>query len=346
MSESQGKVEEFAAPLDGEDPCGPDLTYDPSFSELGRVAEGTPERVSGDEVIEAEPPDWYDVGERATELLARTRDLRVVVLLSRAWLSIEGLSGLASGLEIAARLCENHWDGVHPRADEDGDLVLRFNSLRMLADDTFLLGALRQAPLLYMRQYGSLSLRALRIASGRLKLTEDSQETPLDQGTLDAIGNEAPQDELDAVLGHARRAVEGLAALEAAIDARAAGYGPDFKPLQSDLKEILRHLEDCAARRAGEAVAEEGGEGDAAAGGGARAGGGAPGAIRSRQDVIKALDAICMFYRDAEPSSPVPILLNRAKRMVNRTFLEILRDMTPSGVSEAEVFVGQEEQSG
>jgi type VI secretion system protein ImpA len=58
------------------------------------------------------------------------------------------------------------------------------------------------------------------------------------------------------------------------------------------------------------------------------------------------MDAICGYYRDNEPSSPVPILITRAKKMVNRTFLEIVRDMTPSGVHEIDVFVGPDENQG
>ena len=36
--------------------------------------------------------------------------------------------------------------------------------------------------------------------------------------------------------------------------------------------------------------------------------------VRSRDDVIRLIDKICDYYRDYEPSSPVPLLLKRAKR--------------------------------
>jgi type VI secretion system protein ImpA len=342
MSDSRAQVDSLLAPLDGDDPCGPDLTYDPKFAELGRVAEGTPERISGDEVIEAEPPDWYDVGERATELLGRTRDLRLVVMLTRFWMVEESFGGLASGLELLSRLCEQYWEGVHPRADEDGDLVLRFNSLGMLVDESFLLGPVRQLPLAQTRQYGVASLRALRVASGRLKLAEESTEVLPDQGALDSTSTEASLEELNTGLENAKRCFDALAALDAAIDANAAGQGPDFKPLQVDLKEAVRYFEDVIARRTGGEVSADGEAGEGATGGGS----GPPGSVRSRQDVVRMMDAICGYYRDNEPSSPVPILITRAKKMVNRTFLEIVRDMTPSGVHEIDVFVGPDENQG
>jgi type VI secretion system protein ImpA len=66
------------------------------------------------------------------------------------------------------------------------------------------------------------------------------------------------------------------------------------------------------------------------------------GAIRNRSDVLQMIDKICEYYARTEPSSPVPLLLQRAKRLVNKDFMEILRDMTPSGVSEAELIGGLE----
>lgn len=346
MADSRSQIDSFAAPLDGEDPCGPDLTYDPKFAELGRVAEGTPERVSGDEVIDAEPPDWYDVGERAAELLERTRDLRVAMLLTRYWVVEEGFAGLASGLELMQRLCEQFWEGVHPRADEDGDLVLRFNSLRMLVDDGFMLVPLRTLPLAQSRQFGAATLRALRVAAGRLKLPEDSTDVLPDQGALDSIANETSIELLQAGGESLARCLAALTGLDAAIDANAAGQGPDFKPLLMDLKEASNYYQEILARRTGSEAPAGDGEGGGGGSGGGGGGSGPPGSVRSRQDVVRVLDAICAYYRDNEPSSPVPILLQRAKKMVNRTFLEIVQDMTPSGINELQVFVGPEENQG
>ena len=61
--------------------------------------------------------------------------------------------------------------------------------------------------------------------------------------------------------------------------------------------------------------------------------------------MVRILDAVCIYYAQREPSSPVPILLNRAKRLVNMNFLDIIRDMTPSGVTEAQMYAGQDGSS-
>ena len=51
-------LEALLAPVSEESPSGADLEYDPTFGELERTALGKPEQVMGDDVIEAEDPDW------------------------------------------------------------------------------------------------------------------------------------------------------------------------------------------------------------------------------------------------------------------------------------------------
>jgi type VI secretion system protein ImpA len=52
------------------------------------------------------------------------------------------------------------------------------------------------------------------------------------------------------------------------------------------------------------------------------------------------MDKICGYFETYEPSSPVPLLLQRAKRLVSKSFLEVLRDVAPEGVSQASVVAG------
>lgn len=64
------------------------------------------------------------------------------------------------------------------------------------------------------------------------------------------------------------------------------------------------------------------------------------GEINSREDAIRVLDMVSNYFKRNEPSSPVPLLLERAKRLVAKDFMEILRDLTPDGVKQAEEISG------
>jgi type VI secretion system protein ImpA len=98
------------------------------------------------------------------------------------------------------------------------------------------------------------------------------------------------------------------------------------------LRKILR--EQLELRGAADAAAAESGE--AAEGGAGKAVGG----IKSRQDAIRAIDTIAAYFRQNEPSSPVPVFLDRAKNLVGKSFLEILKDVAPEGVAGAKLAGG------
>jgi type VI secretion system protein ImpA len=56
--------------------------------------------------------------------------------------------------------------------------------------------------------------------------------------------------------------------------------------------------------------------------------------------VLRAIDAICAYYARAEPSSPVPLLLQRSRRLVTMSFLDILKEMLPESVANLQKISG------
>jgi type VI secretion system protein ImpA len=68
------------------------------------------------------------------------------------------------------------------------------------------------------------------------------------------------------------------------------------------------------------------------------------GRITSNQDVLKALDMIVAYYTQNEPSSPVPLLIKRAKRLVGKSFVDIIRDLSPDAMSQVKIVSGDEDQ--
>src|SRR5580698_4323912 len=116
-------IEALLAPVSADDPCGADLEYgDPAFTAFDRATQGKPEQQIGSTIIPAEEPDWKAVGRQAIDLLARTKDLRVAVQLTKALLHTDGLRGLADGLTVLQRFVESYWEGLHPRLDpSDGN---------------------------------------------------------------------------------------------------------------------------------------------------------------------------------------------------------------------------------
>ena len=71
-----------------------------------------------------------------------------------------------------------------------------------------------------------------------------------------------------------------------------------------------------------------------------RANGHANGAVRSRDEVVAALDRVLDYYSLHEPSSPVPLLVGRAKRLVSMTFLDAIKELAPGGLKELQAVSG------
>ncbi|ASW03535.1 hypothetical protein CJU94_35895 (plasmid) [Paraburkholderia aromaticivorans] len=60
--------------------------------------------------------------------------------------------------------------------------------------------------------------------------------------------------------------------------------------------------------------------------------------------MIRRLDEICEYYARVEPSSPLPVLLKRARRLVGKSFADVLRDIAPGGLSELQVLAGPDSE--
>jgi type VI secretion system protein ImpA len=64
------------------------------------------------------------------------------------------------------------------------------------------------------------------------------------------------------------------------------------------------------------------------------------GSVSSRQDVMRVLDAVMTYYVRSEPSSVVPIVVERAKRLVSMSFLDALADVAPDVVDPVKQALG------
>ena len=337
-------VDSLLQELDPAAPCGPNLEYDPAFLALEQAAQGKPEVQYGDTITPAVPPEWKQVKAQALELLARTRDLRVALPLLRALLALHGVLGLADALGLIERLLAERWDSVHPQLDPDDDMdpMLRINSLAMLADGATVLREVKEAPLLVLPGLGPLSLRLLDIASGELATPEGQDHVA--QSSIEAALRDVDPDKVAQVSDALARAYASAVNIELGL-VRQVGSA---QALNLDaLVRSLRRLRDFMAAHNGEAAGDTGGadtgsaEAGSAPASGARAAPAAiSGEISDRADVLRMLDKICKYYQQYEPSSPVPLLLQRARRLVPKNFFEIMEDLAPDGVAQLTVISG------
>lgn len=339
-------IELLLKPVSDDAPCGRDLEYEQPFLALQELARGKPEQAIGDKIRAAQEPAWPNVRDAARDLFASTKDLRVAGILYLALVKTAGVAGLEAGLGVMRTLLERYWDQLYPLldAEDDNDPTFRVNSLIAALVGEEVLRAQRQAALVESRQFGKHSLRGWRIATGVIKV-EEGADPATDLTKIDAAFSDAPLESLSQMAALVGAAVDHLNAIQHILLDKADGIPDDLKPLSADLRD-MKSLVDGHLEKRGVNIGAAPGDAAAAEGGDAS---GVPaqslsGVIRNRSDVLTTIDKICDYYAKAEPSSPVPLLLQRAKRLVNKDFMEILRDLTPAGLTEAELIGGLEKR--
>jgi type VI secretion system protein ImpA len=180
----------------------------------------------------------------------------------------------------------------------------------------------------------------------------EGQPAPLTASQIDAAFKDANPESVAADRQSVIEAAAHVAAIESFLDSTVgSSAGVNLEPLRTMLKLIEAALaahvagavtEGAEASGGGAETAEGGGTGTVAGGGGS-AGPRLSGTVQSRDDVVKALDRICDYYRQQEPSSPVPYILKRAQRMVKMNFMEIVNELTPDAMTQVRVITGPDE---
>jgi type VI secretion system protein ImpA len=332
-------------PVSPDSPGGPNLEYSPLYLEASLAIEGSPDAQYGSLHVAAVEPDWKRVKAATLELLAQTRDIRLALWLTRSLVALHGVVGVADGCALIEGWLTRYWDHVHPQLDEDqdqeengdgdGDPTARLNALLALNDPTGLVRELGAAPLIGSPGHGGLSLRDIEPAEGDVR----SGVAALAPGAIDAAFADTPFDVVVVLDEALIRALQSLHRIDALLTER---LGPARAIGMTALEQLLRRASRAVHAQRERHPASAGALPDladladvdvipAAAHGAA---------IASRADVLRTLDRLCAYYAQAEPSSAVPLLLERARKLVGMRFVEAVADLAPAGVEQAKHWAG------
>ena len=327
-------VDALLKPIAGDKPCGEDFTYHPSFQNLETISRGKPETQSfgtSTATSPAEEPEWKQVRDAAIEVLGQSKHLAAGVILSESLVKIGGLEGLRDGLAVVRGLTEKYWADVYPKLDPDdnNDPTERLNILNNLSSGRFIIH-LKQVVLCDSPAMGRITLQQIITAKDKSGTSES------DQKLIEAAFRHAGPDAAKVRLVLVDETIVSAGGIESFLDSiLPPGQGVNFEVLNKLLVQMKQALQPYALSDA------PAGDTSGAAGQPATKGGPAmSGAIQTRGDVIKALDLICDYYRENEPSSPVPLILQRAQRLGNKDFMTSMTDLTPDALKQLQVITG------
>lgn len=346
-------IDGLLAVISADAPCGDDLEYG-AVAELSRAAEVKPEQQIGDTFVAAEEPDWQQIYHSALKLFDETKDLRVAIIFAKASTRTFGWPGFRDALLLLDALLERFWFDLHPQLDEDepDDFTLRVNQIASLADAESTLAYLRDAPLIESVM-GRFSLRDCLIAEGELSLPEDRDQTAPERHMIEAAMRASDLDDFKKIADAVSQSIQGLEGLESRLmSIVGATAAPDLSALSGLINRAQKEIAQGMALRPdvdtvadnGDAEIDHRDVGDNSSQIATPLGGRRGGPINTRDDVKRALQEICAYYRQHEPSSPVPILLQRAERLIAKDFREIIEDLAPDGLSAIDVLRGVKDE--
>jgi type VI secretion system protein ImpA len=323
----ESELESLTQLLATDGPCGP------SLEDTQLLASFDAYRLFG-QSVQVPETDWRALKASSLAALEQSKDFRLLAHFAAASLRVDGWPGFLGSLRVAAQWIKDHWDTVHPRIDEDA--ILRKNGLSCFSDRMAIIDGVRRTPFIENKQLGRYALRDIEIATGKLSPTESDTAPPTESEVTAAL-SAVPLEELQPLEQSFAAAVADVQAIDSAMrEYGGAAASPDFDALTDALGALRKVLrEQLELRGAGDDAAAAEADG-AAEGGGAKAIGG----IKSRQDAIRAIDTVAAFFRQNEPSSPVPLFLDRAKNLVGKSFLDIMADVAPEGVAGAKMAGG------
>ena len=335
-------VEKLLAPISPEQPCGPDLSYDPRLEELETILKGKPEVEMGSVKKPAEPPDWRDLKDKSALFLDECKHLRAAMMLCCAWLKTGGLTGFNDGLQMVRGLVEQYWPALYPLLDpeDNNDPTQRLNMLGGLTAprgsvDGWLtiVDYLFVAPVCQPKGAPPITYEQIQAAKQKESSPESAPANAPDPAKLAAAIRGVAQ---QAAAQHKilQESLESVRALDQFLTTTLGSSSTiSFDVLDKTLQEMVDAVGSYVAEGEADAGASSGeagtGASDAAPESGAIH---VSGSVRTREDVVRAIDSICEYYVQVEPSSPVPYLLRRAQKLAMMNFVQAVQELSLANI--------------
>ncbi len=345
------ELKKLCVPVSADCPSGTDESYNPLYLQLEELAVGKPASIMGDSTVEGINPDWHGLQKKSLELWKTTRDLRVAMYLCLAGFALNGLKGFSDALSLAEYLVSERWEDFYPRLDpdDDNDPTERLNVFAMISP----LPGCYSDPLMFINKFRTLrliadktyTLRDLLIIDGELETADEGIDPLVFRAEMSAV----PLSVMQEAGALTEQVMAQLDHIVAVVNGHLDDVSISFATLTAELKTLRNFYRSFSA--APENIAENDSPAPDATSG--------KNVVRNvsgtlnlaafvpanRTEALLLLQKGAEYFQKAEPTSPVPLLVNRAIRMSNMSFLDLLGDIEPGALEKGrEIFGMKQEQ--
>ena len=282
--------------------------------------------------------DFADQFAAAQPLLARTRDLRLNLLLAKFSILNRDLDGFLCCLKATNLLLTEQWEAVHPKG-EDGDYALRAVTIEAIDVYPTVINPLQFLPLIENRRHGNLNYRAYQVAMGEIPAGSADADGP-DLATIERIVGETDLDTLKAASTRCSAVADEITSLKQNWHEKLNSEQPiSLDKLSGVANGMATWLGGLVALRDPAAIALTVEDADPA---------NTPtlpdmaGVLTSSAQASAALAAAADYFARMEPSNPALLLVRQAQEMVGKSFIEVMRMLMPSHVESAAINIGRD----
>ena len=336
---------DFVDPISVAQPTGIDIEYDARFIDIQTLVEGKPEQQYGDVIIEAQEPDWNTVEKLCRQILSESKDIRVFCFYAQALTANYGVIGFKKGCEVIDANIERYWEDLYPKlVDEDNnfDAFYRSGSIRLLIDKSGIVQQLNRSNIIYSAsKKGYFTIKSVAsilinnddnsYPGGREKLVEDIK-----------VAYQNNQEELSAL----KDALDLINNIEVTFDEKLAESHLDFSAIKEPLEVIAsllvrsssveedkeeislnENLSKTVNNVVTKSVINIQSLDDIS--------------IKDRNDVRIVLEKLNLYFRLKEPSHPAPLFIERLQKLMDMSFYEMLKNISPNSLNDLDVIIGK-----
>jgi len=323
-------------PIAPENPAGEDLEYEALFDEIRSARESDPQFLPQDDWSVSEPrkADWSRVRLLCEQALReRSKDLQLACWLVDALGHQQGLAGLIAGMAFLSEFVTHFWYQCWPALEDEGLAIRRGRLVRLdrdISQQLFCQPLVKesQSTLSWWKQILAFEHKISAAPERRDDLI--ATEGDLTMATFDRQAAHFSGAEIALQAERVKSLSAALTQLDA--DYLSLSQDPDgelFIHTRQTLAEIADYLQRLTTRvlwQTDEILPLLTGD-DGAAEETERIVAVTPAPAMNREQAVSQMLAIARYFRQTEPSSPVPFLMERAARWANMTLTEWLDEM-------------------
>lgn len=334
----ESNLSQLLEPLSGKDTCGESLRYTEVYDQIREARREEDDKLpQGVWKTEIKKADWDQVDRLCQQALkTRTKDLQIAAWLTEAWLHLEGIGGLARGLELILGLTQNFWKDVHPQMNKGG-YELRLVPYEWI--NTRLSEEIQCVLISMPSDRGSLPYRLLdyneasrlEIASKRNPSQGQTHPVELKKYSLPKISlsiDQTPTAFYNYIEENCLNSSKLMSNLEEELRLQLAGEAPTFYRLREKVEAVQRFARHLLSER-GEKSKVKKTEPET------------PsrtqiqkkfsGSIENREQAYAILGDVANYLERIEPHSPTPYLIRRAITWGGMNLSQVVADTLTNG---------------